>query len=328
MKFTGKERVFIKSAGAYLPEKVLSSSELEQKLGLENGWIESKTGIKARRIAANDESVSTLAARAGLDALKNAGMNASDIDMLIVSSSMGDMFFPSTACIVQNMIGASGAAFDLNNACAGFLYGVNTAAAYVASGAYRNVMVIGAETMSRMVDWNDYKTCILFGDAAGACVISAEGDHRILGMLLGADGSGAEALKLPGGGSRAPFRDAENKADSTIYMEGGTVFRFAMKIIGEIVRNAAEEASLNLRDINLIVPHQSNRTIIREAASILGVAEEKFYLNLPEVGNTACASVPVALADAISNNAISAGDKIVLASYGAGLAYASAVVEW
>lgn len=328
MKFNKSQNAYIKSVGAYLPEKIVLSSELEKKLGLEDGWIESKTGIKARRIAADEESVSTLAANAGREALKNAGMAASDIDMLIVSSSMGDMFFPSTACITQNLLGASCPAFDINNACAGFLYGVNTAAVYVASGAYKNVLVIGAETISRMVDWNDYKTCILFGDAAGACVVSSEGDHRIKAALLGADGSGAEALKLPGCGSRAPFRDSENNSEATIFMEGGTVFRFAMKIIGQIVSDAAKEADLELKDISLIVPHQSNRTIIREAASILGVSEEKFHLNLPEVGNTACASVPVALVDAVSRKAISRGDNIVLASYGAGLAYASIVVEW
>lgn len=328
MKFSIDNNVYIKSVGSYLPSKILTSSELESRLGLEQGWIESKTGIKSRRIAAEDESVSNLAAAAGRDALGKAGLKATEIDMLIVSSSMGDMFFPSTACIVQNMLGISGPAFDLNNACAGFLYAVNTAAAYVATGAYKNVMVIGAETMSRMVDWSDYKTCILFGDAAGACIVSSNEGHRLLGMFMGADGTGAEALKLPGGGSRKPFRDIEDKTDSTIYMEGGTVFRFAMKIIGELVQKAADESGLDLKDIDLIVPHQSNRTILREAASILGVAEDMFYLNLPEVGNTACASVPVALADAIDKHRINPGDKIVLASYGAGLAYASMAVEW
>lgn len=320
---------FIAGTGSYLPERVLESAELEERLGLEPGWIEKKTGVARRRIAADDESVSDMAAAAGRAALEDAGLSPADLDMIIVSSSMGDMFFPSTACLAQQKLGAACPAFDVNNACSGFLHGLAVAETFVASGACGNVLVAAGETMSRMVDWTDYRTCILFGDAAGACVVSSRPGHRLAGFHLGADGSGAEALKLPGGGSRMPASpEMIGQRGNVVYMQGGEVFRFAMRIIGECVAEVTAGAGLGPADLSLIVPHQSNTAIIKEAAGILGVPFETFYLNMSEVGNTAAASVPVALDDAVKKGVIAAGSRVALVSYGAGLAYAATLVEW
>jgi len=319
---------YIRGVGSYLPEKLLTSGELEKRLGLEDGWIEMKTGVAGRRIAAEGESVSDLAAAAGRVALAAAGLSPAGLDMIILSSSMGDMFFPSTACLVQQKIGAACPAFDVNNACSGFLHGMAVASAFINNGTCENILVVAAETMSRMVDWNDYRTCILFGDGAGAFVVSGAGEHRIREYHLGADGAGAEVLKLPGPGSRFGARPDPAKAGGTVYMEGGEVFRFAMKTIGECVKAAATKAGVAIRDIKKIIPHQSNMAIIRESAKILGVPVETFHVNLNEVGNTAAASVPLALCDAVGKERIAPGDTIALVSYGAGLAYASAIVEW
>ncbi|MFC1474482.1 3-oxoacyl-ACP synthase III family protein [bacterium] len=324
---SNKKASFIRGIGAFLPEKILGSAELEKRLELEAGWIEKKTGVASRRIAADGESVSDLAAGAGRAALENAGISPGDLDMIILSSSMGDMFFPSTACIVQNKIGAACPAFDVSNACSGFLHGIAVASSFVQGGTCDNILVIAAETMSRMIDWNDYKTCILFGDGAGAVVVSGSGDHRIVDYHLGADGSGAEVLKLPGAGSRDGAKP-DPATSGTVYMEGGEVFRFAMKIIGECVTEVAKKAGINVADIKKIIPHQSNIAIIREAAKILEIPVEIFHMNLNEVGNTAAASVPLALCDAVDKKQVSPGDTIVLASYGAGLAYASVLIEW
>jgi len=320
---------FIRGMGAYLPEKTVTSLELEERLGLEKGWIEKKTGIAGRRVAAEGECVSDLVAAAGRRAIRDAGLTAGDLDMILVSSSMGDMFFPSTACLVQNKIEAACPAFDVSNACSGFIYSLATAAAFIRSGQCRNVLVAGGETMSRMVDWSNYKTCILFGDGAGACIVSAEGDHRFMYFYLGADGSGAEVLKLPGGGSRHPAsKQMLDEGLNTVYMEGGEVFRFAMKIIGECLQRVSEKAGIAPASINTIIPHQSNMSIIREAAKILGVPVDRFHMNMKSVGNTAAASVPLALVDAVENGKLSAGDTVALVSYGAGLAYAASLIEW
>ncbi len=320
---------YISGVGSYLPKRILGNTELENRLGLETGWIEKKTGVKRRHIADEGECVSDMAAAAGRAAIEDAGLTPDDLDMIIVSSSMGDMFFPSTACLVQSKLGAKCPAFDVNNACSGFIYGLAVAESFTARGTCGNILVAAAETMSRMIDWNDYRTSILFGDGAGACIVSSSGRRRLAGFHLGADGSGAEVLKLPGGGSRRPasgnmLKDGEN----TVYMEGGAVFRFAMKIIADCVREVTAGAGVETSALSMIVPHQSNIAIIREAAKILDVPLEMFHMNLSEVGNTASASVPIALDDAKKKNIVQDNSRIVLVSYGAGLAYAAALVEW
>jgi 3-oxoacyl-[acyl-carrier-protein] synthase-3 len=321
---------YIRGIGKYLPERILASGALEKKLGLDPGWIESKTGVGERRIAAEDEFPSTMAARAAEAILADAALPPEDIEMIIVATSMPDMFFPSTAGMVQTKLGLKDIpAFDLLNACAGFLYGVAAASAFIEAGRYGNILVIGAEVMSRMLDWNDYKTCILFGDAAAGVLVSSEGKHRILGFHLGADGEKGRVLALRGGGSRYPCSAVtlENKLH-TLHMDGGEVFRFAMVRLGEAVKAAAEKAGCALEKISLILPHQSNARIVEEAAKILALPMDRFFLNLNNRGNTAAASVPLALCEAAESGKLQPGGLAALASYGAGLAWASCIVEW
>lgn len=321
---------YIRGIGKYLPEKILTSGELERKLNLESGWIESRTGVAERRIANDDEAVSDLAARAAENILADAGAGADEVDMIIVATSMPDMFFPATACLVQARLGISGVpAFDLMTACAGFLYGVATAAAFVESGQYSNILVIGAETTSRMVDWSDHKTCILFGDAAAGFLVSAEGGRRISGSHLGADGGKGHVLSIRGGGSRAPCSAEVLEAGThKLYMEGGEVFRFAMVALGEAVKGAAERSGCEIGEIGLIVPHQSNVRIIEEAAKILDLPMDRFFTNIRERGNTAAASVPLAVADAVEAGRLTPGTRLAMSSYGAGLAWAACIVDW
>lgn len=323
-------QAYIRGIGKYLPEQILHSEDLEKRLGLEKGWIASRTGVRERRIAADDEAPSDLAYRAAERILADAGVVPAGIDMIIAATSMPDMFFPSTAGMVQAKLGLKEIpAFDLLNACAGFLYGVAAAAAFVGAGHYRNILVIGAETVSRMLDWTDHKTCILFGDGAAGFLVSDEGEHRLLGFHLGADGEKGNVLALRGGGARRPCSAAllEEKLH-TLYMEGGEVFRFAMVRLGQAVKEAARQAGCGLEDISLILPHQSNVRIIEEAAKILGLPMERFFMNLENRGNTAAASVPLAVAEAVEAGKLRPGDLAALASYGAGLAWASCIVEW
>lgn len=325
-----KNEAYIRGIGKYLPEKVLTSAELEKRLNLESGWIESKTGVAERRIAAEGDAVSDLATRAARNILANAGARADEVDLIIVATSMPDMFFPSTAGAVQAQLGIAGVpAFDLLNACAGFLYGVSTATAFVEAGEYRNILVIGAETTSRMVDWDDRKTCILFGDAAAGFLVSCEGDRRILGRHLGADGAKGHVLSIRGGGAKAPCsREILDAKLHKLYMEGGEVFRFAMVALGEAIKKAAEKTGCALGEIGLIVPHQSNVRIIEEAAKLLNLPLDRFFTNIRERGNTAAASVPLAVTEAVESGRLAPGTRLAMSSYGAGLSWAACVVDW
>ncbi|MEW6203106.1 MAG: beta-ketoacyl-ACP synthase III [bacterium] len=324
------QSAYIRGLGKYLPQKILTSEELEDRLGLERGWIASRTGVETRHIADSSEAVSDLAFHAAEDILRNAELDASALDMIIIATSMPDMFFPATACLVQSRLGAErAAAFDLLNACAGFIYGVSAAAAWVEAGKYKNILVIGAETLSRMLDWTDRKTCVLFGDGAGGFLISDRGEHRICGFHLGADGSKGHVLSLRGGGSRYPSTPQMiEQGLQYLYMEGGEVFRFAKVALGDAVKATVKNAGCAISNLSLVIPHQSNVRIIEEAAKILGIPSERFYINIRECGNTAAASVPLAAAMAVEEGRIKQGDLVAMVSYGAGLAWAAMVVEW
>lgn len=321
---------FIRGFGKYLPENILTSAALEARLGLEAGWIESRTGVRERRIAADDEAVSDLAAEAAREILANAGAAVDEVDMLIVATSMPDMFFPGAAHHAQAKLGLAGVpAFDLMTACAGFLYSVATAAAFVESGTFSNILVVGAETTSRMVDWSDSMTCILFGDAAAGFLVSAHGGRRIRGFHLGADGAKGGVLSIRGGGSRNPLsRSVLDAGLHKLYMEGGEVFRFAMDALGDAVKKAAANSGCGVDEIDLIVPHQSNVRIIEEASKRLGVGMEKFFVNIGARGNTAAASVPLAAVEAAEAGRLREGTRLAMSSYGAGLAWASVIVDW
>ena len=318
--------------GKALPARVMTNQELERMVDTTDEWIRSRTGIRERRIAGAGESTLTLAVAAARDALRVAGVAANEIDLVIVCTftpEFGGM--PSTASMLQDAIGASNTgAFDLNAACSGFVYGLAMAHAMIASGLHRTVLLVGAETMSRVLDWTDRSTCVLFGDGAGAVVLQAsEQSPGVLSCVLGSDGSGGELLSVPSGGSRAPASlQTVQDASHFIKMNGKEVYKFAVSALPRSVRQAVAKADLTLGDIDLFIPHQANIRIIASSAEALGVPMEKVFTNVERYGNTSAASIPIALCEAIEAGLVDEGTKLVLAGFGGGLSWGAAVVEW
>lgn len=321
----------ILSTGRYLPERVLTNFDLEKIVETSNEWIVSRTGIETRHIAAADQATSDLATEAAKRALEKSGLSATEIDLIIVATVTPDMAFPSTACIVQANIGATkAAAFDVEAACSGFLYGLSMADAFIRSGMYKHILVIGAETMSRILDWTDRNTCVLFGDGAGAAVVGpSDGEDGILSTILGADGEGGKFLTQPAGGSRKPatLETVENK-EHTVSMAGSDVFKFAVRIMGNASVEAIEKAGLSLEDIQVMVPHQANMRIISAAAKRLELPMDKVKVNLNHYGNISAASIPIALDEALEEGLINKGDNVVLTGFGGGLTWGSAVIRF
>lgn len=317
--------------GKYLPGRIVTNDELAQLVDTSDEWIRSRTGIAARRVADARETTASMATRAARHALAVAGLAPQKLDLIIVATATPDHILPATACLVQDALGASHAgAFDLSAGCSGFVYALCLAAQTIASGAYRSVLVIGAETLSRIVDWSDRDTCVLFGDGAGAVVLqAAEGSGGILSSVLGADGSGAKLLMVPAGGSQRPASDASVKnREHYVRMDGREVYRFATRVVARASREVVEAAGLRLDQVKLFIPHQANLRIIETAAKELGVPRERFYVNLQRYGNTSAASVPIALCEAVEEGRLSPGDHIVLVGFGAGLTWSAAVVRW
>ncbi len=317
--------------GMYVPEHRRTNAEIATMVDTSDEWITSRTGIKERRIAADNESTATMAIHAAEAALEVANVAPEDLDLIIVASATPEYLFPATACLVQDDLGADRAgAFDLSAACSGFIYGVSLAAQAIQTGAIDTALVIGSETLSRFVDWSDRKTCILFGDGAGAVVLAGR-DQRggVLSCTMRADGSGGDLLTVPAGGSRHPA-SLETLAENqhTIKMNGREVFRFATRVMADAVRVVAEKANLTLDDVALVIPHQANSRIIQTAARRLRLPEDKIYVNLDRYGNTSSASVPIALCEAVEEGRIQPGDNLVLVGFGAGLTWAAAAVEW
>jgi 3-oxoacyl-[acyl-carrier-protein] synthase-3 len=309
----------------------MTNKDLEKIVDTEDAWIVDRTGIRERRIAGEGVATSDLAAQAAEKALADAGLTAADIDLIIVATATPDMPFPSTACLVQDKIKASkAAAFDLSAGCSGFVYGLVTGAQFIKTGLYKHVLVIGAETLSRILDWSDRNTCVLFGDGAGAAVLGeVPAGYGLLGAELGADGSGGELLKLPAGGSRLPASlDTLSNSMHYVHMNGNEVFKFAIKVMGEAAVKALEHAGLSSRDVDCLVPHQANIRIIQSAAKRLKLPMEKVVVNVDRYGNTSAASIPIALDEAVHDGRIKHGDTIVLVGFGAGLTWASAVIKW
>lgn len=317
--------------GSYAPERVLTNEDLERIVETNHEWIVSRTGICERRIAAPGEVTSDLAARAARRALEDAGVEAADLDLIIVATVTADHPFPSTASIVQHRLGAvKAAAFDLGAACSGFIYALATGAQFVQTGLYRNVLVIGAETLSRITNWRDRATCVLFGDGAGAAVLGPvpEGSG-LLSFDLGSDGAGADLLVVNKGGWGHPLTTgSEEELVHSIQMAGGEVFKFAVKVIEESTRRAVERAGLTLDQIDCLIPHQANIRIIDAAAKRLGLTEDRVFHNVARYGNTSSASIPLALAEARAAGRLRPGDTAALVGFGAGLAWASCVVRW
>jgi 3-oxoacyl-[acyl-carrier-protein] synthase-3 len=317
--------------GKYLPEKVLTNAEIAQMVETDDEWIVTRTGIRERRIVAEDESTATLALEAARSALETADLNPTDLDMIIVASASPEHIFPATACLVQDELGATNAgAFDLSAACSGWIYGLCLASQAIATGAIDHALVIGAETLSRIVNWQDRVTCILFGDGAGAVILGpSEQPGGVLSTVLGADGSGGETLSLPAGGSRLPASpETVNNGLHTIHMDGRKVFRFATRVMRHAAAQAVERAGLVMDDIALLIPHQANMRIIESAARGLKLPDERVFVNLDRYGNTSSASIPIALCEALEAGRVEPGDRLVTVGFGAGLTWGAAVIQW
>ncbi|MCB1241763.1 MAG: beta-ketoacyl-ACP synthase III [Verrucomicrobiales bacterium] len=328
----GLRSVRIAGTGSYLPEKVLTNNDLEKMVETSDEWITTRTGIKERRIAAEGELTSHLAAKAGLKALEMAALDPADIDMLIVSTITPDTITPATACHVQSQIGATRAvAFDVSAACSGFLFAMEVAKNAIATGAVRNALIIGAEKLSAFVNWTDRNTCVLFGDGAGAAVLlpSENGEGRVLSCHLGSDGRQAELLHIPGGGAACPITmDNADRHLATLTMQGREVFKHAVNAMRRAAETAIQGAGLQTTDIQLVIPHQANLRIIEAISERLGLASENVFVNLDKYGNTSAAAIAIAMDEANRSGAMKSGDNVLLMAFGAGLTWASAVIRW
>lgn len=324
------KKVGILGTGSYVPENIVDNLYFEKILDTSDEWIKTRTGISQRRKASENESASDLATKAAIEALKCAKLSSDDIDLIIVATATPDMAFPSTACLVQENIKAkNAAAFDISVACSGFIYGITIARQFVLTGMYKNILVIGSEVLSKFIDYTDRSTCILFGDGAGAVVIGNVDDGGILSTYLGSDGSGADVLNIPAGGSKLPAskNTIENNLHS-IKMIGNDVYKFAVRIMGESSLKAIEIANLEPKDIDYFLPHQANIRIIEASAKRLKLGMDKVYINLDKYGNMSAASIPVALDEAFRSGKINKGDNVVLVGFGGGLTWGSAVINW
>ncbi len=322
--------VGIAGIGFYVPEKVLTNQDLEKMVETTDEWIRTRTGISERRIAEKGAGVSDLAAKAAVKAIKNAGISAEDIDLIIAATSTPDMPLPSTACILQNKIGAkNAAAFDLAAACSGFVYGLVTAEQFVRSGMYKNVLVVGADLISSYIDWTDRSTCVLFGDGAGAAIVSEKKSGGFLSSSIGSDGQYADLLTITCGGSRNPATaDTVKTKGHYLQMNGGEVFKLAVRGMADSVEKALKKAGVKPGDVACFVPHQANLRIIDAVADRLALPKEKIFINLQKYGNTSAASCAIALCEALEQGKFKKGDKVVLATFGSGLVWAAMVIEW
>ena len=317
--------------GMSVPESILTNDDLSKIVDTNDEWIRDRTGIRERHIASDGETTASLAVEASVKALQVAKIHPTDLDLIICSTSTPEHIFPATACLVQDQIGAGKAgAFDLLAACSGFIYGINMAAQSIRSGAIKNALVIGSETLSRFVNWQDRSTCILFGDGAGAFVLQAsEMPGGVLSAVMHSDGSGGDSLILQGGGSKHPATEATVQAGKHyIEMDGNEVFRFATRVMAQATKEALEIANLELENIDWIIPHQANIRIISAAARGLKLPLERFIINLDRYGNTSTASIPIATVEAIEDGRLQPGNRIVLVGFGAGLTWGALVAEW
>ncbi|HAS80262.1 MAG TPA: 3-oxoacyl-ACP synthase [Fusobacteriaceae bacterium] len=317
--------------GTYVPEKIMTNFDLEKIVDTSDAWIQKMTGIKERRIAAENEATSDLAYNAAIKALNSSNTKAEDIDLIVVATMTPDYFTPSVSAILQKRLGAHhAAAFDLGAACSGFVYGLEAGGNFIATGMYKKVLVIGAEVFSRILDWEDRNTCVLFGDGAAAAVLGeVEEGYGLLGSHLGTDGDLDDVLVIPAGGSRKPSsHETVDNRSHYLKMKGTEVFKFAVKSMPMAVEKVLENTGITIDELELIVPHQANMRIINSAAKRLKFPVEKFIINLDKYGNTSAASVGLALGEALENNRIKKGDNIALVGFGAGLTYASCVLKW
>jgi 3-oxoacyl-[acyl-carrier-protein] synthase-3 len=321
----------ITGTGSYAPERVLNNFELEKMVDTSDKWITERTGIKERRIAKASEAASDLGVEASKRALQSAGIKPKKIDMIIVATVTGDMPVPSTASFIQSKLGAKdAAAFDLNAACSGFLYGLSVADSFVRAGGFKKILLVGTEVLSKFTDWEDRSTCILFGDAAAAVVIEAtEKDRGIMSIHLHSNGNLWDLLYLPGGGSRyPPSKETLKERVHYIKMKGSETFKIAVRTLEKLVRDTLKANKLNPSDLSLLIPHQANLRIIQATAERLNLSMDKVVVNLDKFGNTSSASVPMALDEAVRTGRIRQNDYILLEAFGGGLTWASALIKW
>lgn len=319
------------SVGSYVPEKVLTNADLEKMVETTDEWIVTRTGIRERHIAAKDEYTSDLAAKAAKLALERAKISPEAIDLIIVATITPDMPFPATACLVQEKIGAKrAAAFDLEAACSGFIYGLEVGQQFIISRTYETVLVIGAEKLSSIVDWQDRNTCVLFGDGAGAAVLQHRANsHGLLIACMGADGGKSNLIVMPGGGSKNPATlETVNARLHYLKMEGRETFKNAVNAMYTAATEALKRCNLDISQIKCIIPHQANRRIIDAVGEKLGAKDGQMFINLHKYGNTSAASVAIALDEAVSSGKINRGDLVMLLAFGAGLTWAAAIIEW
>jgi 3-oxoacyl-[acyl-carrier-protein] synthase-3 len=326
-----KRTVSIIGTGSYLPERILTNQELEKLVETSDEWITSRTGIKERRIAAEGEHTSDLAAKAALAAMENAGISAEEVDLIIVATVTPDMFFPSTACFVQSKIGAKNAAcFDVSAACSGFLYAIEIAQQFITSHTYDTILVIGADKLSSIIDWTDRNTCVLFGDGAGAAVLRHRGGgHGVISTFMASDGGLSDILYIPGGGSRFPItKDNTDQRLNCIKMNGKETYKNAVISMMDAAQKVLAEANLDPSDLACIIPHQANLRIIEAISDRIKVPMERFMINLDRYGNTSAAAVAIALDDANRTGRMKVGDYVLLVVFGGGLTWASSVIQW
>jgi 3-oxoacyl-[acyl-carrier-protein] synthase III len=321
----------ISGVGSYVPAKVLTNADLSKLVDTTDEWITTRTGIRERRLAAKNEFTSDLGTHAALRAMHKAGVTAEQIDLIIVATITPDMPFPSTACLVQRKIGAHrAAAFDLEAACSGFIYGLEIAQQFIMSRTYDTVLVIGAEKLSSIVDWKDRNTCVLFGDGAGAAVLQNRPNaHGLLTAVMGADGRKSDLLYMAGGGSRCPASaESVNGRQHYLRMEGKETFKNAVQAMQTAAQEALRRCELDITRIKCIIPHQANRRIVDAVGERIGAKPEQFFVNLDKYGNTSAASVAIALDEAVTSGRVQRGDLILMIVFGAGLTWGAAVIEW
>ena len=323
----------VAGTGMYVPDKTCTNSDLEKTLNTSDEWIRTRTGISERRIAGKEESSSTLAVQAGIKALESANISPEEVDLIIICTSTPDILFPATACFVQNKIGAVNAvAYDISAVCSGFVFGISIAEQYIKSGRYRYVLVIGSETNSRIVDWSDRSTCILFGDGAGAMLLKKSESYETRGLLsshIYSDGEKSDFITVPGGiGKTGISHEAIDNGEYFIKMLGNATFKVAVKRMVEVSLEALDFNKLSIDNVDLVVPHQANRRIIEVVTEKLGISPNKVFINIDKYGNTSAASIPIAIHEAREAGLIFPGSLTLVAVVGAGLTWGAALIRW
>jgi 3-oxoacyl-[acyl-carrier-protein] synthase-3 len=324
-------RAVIRGTGSSLPQRVLANADLEKMVDTSDEWITSRTGIRERRVAGPDEPLSLFATAAGEAALKAAGVAAGDLDLILCATVTPDMPIPATACIIQDRIGARrAAAFDLSAGCSGFIYGLSVAEKFITTGSARHVLLIGAEVLSKYVDWQDRATCVLFGDGAGAVVLSAGSEpYGVLAGAMASDGRMADFIYVPAGGTREPASETTvRERRHFIKMKGNETFKMAVRCMEESARAVLSQAGLTTTDVRLFIPHQANRRIIDAVGGRLDLKEDQVYVNIDRIGNTSAASIPLALDEAVRAGRVRRDDVLLFAAFGTGLTWGAAAVRW